>query len=147
MKFSSLKTDAARETEGVWVEFGDGAEVLVARAGNSRHEALARKLRKPHEVRFRNGNLPPDLELALGIEAMAQTILLDWRGFEDDAGQPVPYSTEAARQKLAELRDFREAVSLIASDMELYRTERMEEAADLGKGASDGILNGEQTAS
>lgn len=127
MKLSSFVTDTSLEQEGVWVDIGDGAEIRVARAGNPEHEALLRKLRKPHEKRFRSGEIPPDLAKSIAVEAMARHILLDWRGITEDDGTPIPYSYENAKRLLG-LRDFREMVAEIAMEAETFRAQEIREA-------------------
>lgn len=123
-------TDETLETEGVWVEIGERARILVARAGNPKHEKLVRELRKPHERRFRDGKLPDDLATKLAVEAIARTILLGWEGLEDENGEPMPYSVEKARELLTELKDFRTEVAEIATEAEMYRKESLTEAAE-----------------
>jgi hypothetical protein len=133
MRFSEYLTDPALEEEGVWVRLrkGDG-EVLVARAGNSKHEDLVRRLRKKYGRGFRGEDLPPEVEEAIALEALSKTILLGWRGIEgpipgvhEEEGE-VPYSHETARAALKLSRDFRLEVTQIATEMEVYKREEQE---------------------
>lgn len=127
MRFSEYQTDPALEEEGVWIRLRKGdAEVLVARAGNSQHEALLRRLKKRHGQRFR-GELPDDIVEEIATEAIARTILLDWKGIEDDDGNPIPYSSDKARELLKLSKDFRHEITQIATEMEVYRHEEKEE--------------------
>jgi hypothetical protein len=133
MRFSEYVTDHTLEEEGVWMRLRKGdAEVLVARAGNSKHERLVERLRKKNGRGFRGEDLPREVEENIALEALSQTILLGWRGFEDDEGKEIPYSPEKARELLKLSRDFRLEVTQIATEMEVYRREEQEQ----GKGRS-----------
>lgn len=135
MKFTEYLTDATLEEQGVWVRLRKGdAEVLVARAGNPRHEELVRRLRKKHGRGFRGEDLPPEIEESIALDALSKTILLGWRGIEgpipgihEEEGE-VPYSTENARALLKLSRDFKLEVVQCATEMEVFRREE-EEAA------------------
>lgn len=127
MRFSEYLTDSTLEEDGVWMRLRRGdAEVLVARAGNSRHEDLVRRLRKKHGRGFRGDELPQEVEESIALEALSKTILLDWRGIEDDEGKEIPYSSEKARELLKASRDFRLEVTQIATEMEVYKREEQE---------------------
>jgi hypothetical protein len=133
MRFSEYLTDPTLEEEGVWVRLRKGdAEVLVARAGNSKHEELVRRLRKKHGRGFRGNELPQEVDDSIALEALSGTILLGWRGIEgpipgvyEDEGE-VPYSTDTARALLKLSRDFRLEVTQIATEMEVFRREEQE---------------------
>ncbi len=140
MRFSEYLTDETLEEEGVWMRLRRGdCEVLVARAGNSKHEDLVRKLRKKHGRGFRGDELPPEIEEQIALEALSRTILLGWRpvrdedgnevpgsGMLDDDDQPIPYSHDKARELLRRSRDFRLEITQIATEMECYKGEEVE---------------------
>lgn len=135
MDFAEYLTDETLEEEGVWMRLRKGdAEVLVARAGNKKHEDLVRRLRRKYGRGFRPGeDLPPEVEENISIEALAQTILLGWRkiegpipGVTDKAG-PFAYSVEHARKLLKRSKDFRMEIVQIATTMEAYQQEAEEE--------------------
>lgn len=140
MRFSEYVTDTTLEEEGVWIKLRRGdAEVLVARAGNSKHDELVRRLRKKHARGFRGDELPREIEESIALEALAKTILLGWRGVTDESGadvpgsgilddndQPIPYSPEKARELLKLSRDFRLEITEIATEMEVYKREEVE---------------------
>lgn len=119
-------TNGSKEIEGAWIDLGEGASLKVARLGNKENRALIQKLTAPHRVALRNGKLGDDVIERITIEAMAATILLDWKGIELD-GKALPYSRENAIKLLTEYKDFREQVSAFAADIALFQDE--EEAA------------------
>lgn len=127
MDFEVYCTDPELEEEGVWMRLRKGdAEVLVARAGNSKHEDLVRRLRRKHARGFRGEELPPEVEEAIALEALSKTILLGWRGIKA-GGEEVAYSPEKARELLKRSRDFRLEVTQIATEMEVFKKEETEE--------------------
>lgn len=122
-------TDTIAENEGVWEEIGDGAKVLVARVGNKKWESAMERLRKPHLKKLRRrGRLSDDVAEKITIEAMADAVLLDWEGIEED-GEEIAYSKESATRFLTDYPEFRNMVYAIAADAELFRQELLEDAA------------------
>lgn len=132
-------TDAAAEEEGVWVEIGEGADLLIARFGNKNHERVLDRLRKPYRNILRTGGeIPKSRAEAIVIEAAAEALLLDWRGLEDDSGKPIPYSREMAITLMTDLKDFRNQVAAIAMEAETYRASALAAAAKNSKTESAG---------
>jgi len=116
----SFGTSTELENDGVWVDLGDGASIKVARAGNKSNRALIKRLIAPHKVALRNDKLPDETLEKLTIEAMASTILLDWKGIDED-GKPVPYNTQNALRLLTDYKDFRDQVSAFSSELALFQ--------------------------
>lgn len=143
MKFSKFKTNTTLEQDGVWVDIGEGAKVRVARFGNPAYQKHLERSYKPYRKMQRTGTVPEELQRKLFIDAMANTILLDWSGFKDDNGADVPYSVSAAIEKLTDLKDFREFISELATEAETFRDEEIAEEGDLLAKKSDGTSSGE----
>jgi len=120
-------TNKESEIEGIWNDMGDGIEVLVARIGNPEYQKAFQAISKPHRRAIRRGTLNDEVAEKLLVKAMAKTILLDWKGIEED-GAPIPYSYENAMRILMEYKDFRDYVSDIANEMEGYKDEEDEES-------------------
>ena len=119
-------TDKQAEIEGKWNDIGDDIKLLIARIGNPEYQKAFQKISKPHRRAIRRGTLNDEVAEKLLVKAMAQTILLDWEGLEED-GVPVPYSTDNAIRILMEYKDLRDYVSDIANEMEGYRADEDEE--------------------
>lgn len=114
--------NATLEIEGVWSDIGGGASVKVARGGNSVYTAAIRRLMKPHRITLRKGAMPDDLVDKIGVQAMAEALLLDWKGLTL-GGKPLEYSTATAVEMLTKYRDFRDQILELAADMSLYQEE------------------------
>ena len=128
MDLDRFQTNEAAETEGVWVDLSDTARVKVARLNNPRYQAHVQAAMKPYRHQVRAGTLPDSVLEKITIEAMASTILLDWKGVTR-AGKELKYSSKAATEALTELRDFRECIAEIAQSAEMYRQQAVEDAS------------------
>lgn len=128
MDISKFQTSKSAEEEGIWVDVdGNGTKVKVARINNARYKKYFQKITKPYKRQIRNGTLAEELAEKLLVDALANTILLDWKGFTKD-GEDFLYSVDNARSFLQESADFRDFVSDAANEMENFRGEELEEA-------------------
>jgi hypothetical protein len=127
MDLFKFRSNLDLESEGVWIELGEGARIKVARMNNPRHSAALRRVTKPYRRQIEAGTLNEDISYRLIGEAMAEGILLDWEGL-DEQGEPLKYSPKAARDLLVnpQLRDFRAQVESAANDAEQFRLEEIE---------------------
>lgn len=130
MRISKFATDTGLEEDGVWIDIGEGASLKVARIGNPRYRKALRAATKPHARSIRMGILPQDQIEELELNVIADTILLDWKGIEDDNGDPIEYNRENALQLLQNLRDFRALVLDIAQEQQAFRREEQEESGN-----------------
>jgi len=115
-------TDKQKEEQGIWISLGEDAEVLVARLGNKQYIDAIKRLTTPHKVALRNKSLPEDLSFDITVKAMAEAVLLGWKGMQEN-GKNLAYSREAAERLLKDYPDFREQIAGIAADMENFRAE------------------------
>jgi len=132
LKGSQFDVNQNLETEGVWENLGDGAHLLVARAGNDNWNAeyqriprtIRRKIENPPKVseQFRDEKI---------CELMANTILLDWRGLADE-GKEIKYSKENAKKLLLKYPEFRDFVFQLSNDPNRFLQEGEEPAEETG---------------
>ena len=132
MDLSKFKADRTAEDEGVWVALdGDdsGARVKLARIGNRRYREAMQRRMKPFRRALRAGTLEEATAERVTAEVLAETVLLDWRDLALD-GAALAYSPDRARELLLDpaLRDFRDLIVEMATDIELYRQQDQEEA-------------------
>src|SRR5439155_18550861 len=100
-----------RET-GVWFDFDKektpGFAMRIASIENRRFKKKYARLTFDAAQHSASDQLPSDKTQNILIEAMIGTILLDWRGLEND-GKPFSYSEDNAREVLSQsgaIRDF-----------------------------------------
>jgi hypothetical protein len=118
MKVNSIKIDLAKAEAGIWV--GDipdfeGVRLKVRPANNPDFRHLYSQLVETTPRHLKRGGMVRDKDTRnrIGAICLADTVLLDWEGFEDDAGKPLKYTAELAKQWLLdpEMAAFRDAVS------------------------------------
>lgn len=139
--YKQFETDTVAEVEGVWVDLGDGGSVKVARLNNPNHKKALDHLRKPYKNMLRTGRgLPDDVAEKISSQAMAEAILLDWKGLKGRDGKEVAYSPEKALELLMDpaLKDFRDNVAYLAMEQETFRKEALETAAKNSDTSSPG---------
>lgn len=144
MDLNTFKTDVKKSDEGVWCPVDTTTDIKIARYGNRTFQRALKRVMKPHKVMIDRGTLDDDMADKLLVEAMAEGILIDWRGMTEN-GAPLEYTKSEAIKVLLnkELRDFRELVVSLSQDMQLFRDEEIEEAEKKSQSSSDGSASGE----
>ena len=127
MDLSNLKTDTALTEDGAWIDIDTTTRIKVARYGNKKFKERLRRLMKPYSRMIDQGTMPDDKADELLVDAMANSILLDWEGLELN-GEKVQYSIDQAKAFLSdpELQDFRELVVSLSNDLEAFRQKEIE---------------------
>ena len=116
------------EEEGVWASWRDGARFKVARLGNKKFRRLWDSKRRPFLKQIRQDKFPPDDELRISCECLAETVLLDWDGIEAN-GKKLKYTPALGIQYLMQSQELRNAVTELADDEENFRVDVAEESA------------------
>ena len=128
VKLSALKTNPEAEVEGVWVDFEDtGVKLKIARIGNPAFDKLISKLSAPHLKKLRKGD--DELQESITAKAVASTILVGWKGLDDDDGKPLKYSKGKSKELLTDpaLRDLFKFVLVTANEAARFRAEVKED--------------------
>lgn len=111
-------TDKSLETEGAWVDFGDGIRVKIARINNKEARAIFRREMKPYR-NFRDG-APDEVSEKILTKVLVEAVIKAWEGVPADLADK-----EAAMAFLAEYPDFRSQVSEMAEAAETFRAENL----------------------
>jgi hypothetical protein len=77
-----FSTDPSVETQGVWQDYGNGVEILIARAGGS-NKAFARRfteLTKPHRRLIQAEAVDDKTAQEILYQVYAETVVKDWKG-------------------------------------------------------------------
>lgn len=124
---ANFKTDKNAEITGVWHDLIDG-KIKIARFNNPVYQKVLRRLVTPHSQVLNTGSEEAqELLTKLTTEAMAEAILVDWEGLQDE-GVDLPYSKENAFAMMVKYPDFREIVSQKATTLKFYREEYLRES-------------------
>lgn len=144
----TFASDSDKETKGVWHELDQGGRLLVARMNNSNYNRVLRAKLAPFKQAIRTETLSEGTATKCHIEAMAETILLNWEGLTD-SGAELPYTRENAIKLLSapHLKDFRTMVERLAEDATFYRSVQIEEGAENLKPGSGGTSDMEHSSS
>jgi hypothetical protein len=126
--FARFATDASREEEGVWVDFGDGIEVKVRRLSSKISRDVRKRLEKPHAEAIRRGPLPESLAEDILNRQLAEAIISDWKGVDDDNGQPLACTVENKIAILKALPEFRDEIVSISIERDNYKAALNEDA-------------------
>lgn len=134
--YKAFKTDKNLETGGIVLSYGkndrgEEMEITIARAGGSnanytrRLEARA----KPYRRQINLGTMDTKLFESIMREVYAETVVLGWRGIDDENGNPLPCTKENVVKVFEDLPDLFADVQEQANRAALFRTEIQEEGA------------------
>ena len=111
--------------DGVWAPY-EGSEFKIAHSSNVRFLRTKQRLEQPHRRKIEAGNFDPAEQRRLLVKAMAEAILLDWKGVANSEGQPVEYSTKLAEQALTNDDQFRDFVMEFSINSQNFREAELE---------------------
>lgn len=122
---SYIETDPTLEKDGVEVDLGDGAAIIIRPMRNEDFKKHLNALLKPYERKIQQKRMDPVLHDNLVRKAVAKNILIGWKGIEID-GKAVKYSPEKAEELMKRFEDFQEDVLTAAMSRETFRAEVVE---------------------
>ena len=135
------KRFASSETlsqQGIWVtvDLGDDGkpiEFKIARMGriNRRWASQASKVYRAHKRKIDAGLMSDNESIYKSLRVFCATVLLDWRGVEDENDNPIPYSVDAGVNLLKEcdgLYDY-----LLEESQEIQNYQEVEVNETVGK--------------
>jgi hypothetical protein len=135
IRASSLKADIQTENDGQWMtypefndpDFGLKVRALTSTLYTDRIQKEARRLNN----KYGRDPIPDEENIQATAKALVDTILLDWKGITDDAGQPIPYSRDLAYDWLTDpaYRELRGAVMVCAGRLGQVKVESLDEDA------------------
>lgn len=105
--YDKFGTDKKLEQEGIVLDYGDGMELRIARAGGSNtkfEKALQAKSRK-YGLQVKHDLLDADQMRELMREVLAETVVLGWSGMTDEQGNDLPFSKENCIKVFKDLPD------------------------------------------
>jgi hypothetical protein len=111
-----------RAVEGVWTSYED-AELKIARWNNEAHRNGIQKLYR--KCGGKRSGISEALSERIGIEAMADYILMDWKNVTEN-GAVLPATRENKIRLLTDYPDFRDDVFQLSRDPDLFYEEEQE---------------------
>ena len=135
----AFETDNNLETKGIVLDYGEGVEIIVARAGgaNKKFTKTLARLTKPHRVSIRNETLSDDATAKMLHTAYAETVILGWKGMtqdilskdEVDATKELAFTKDNIIAVFKALPDLFTDVATMSQNISLYRAEQLEQDA------------------
>lgn len=120
MEITALVSSQEATENGREFAFGQDAFLTIAASGNTAHRKALRRLYEPHSKALSfGGSIEPEAARRIDDEAMAEAVLLGWRGIQKD-GQELPYSKENALWLLTNVAMLRQFVVRASEDAALF---------------------------
>lgn len=138
MDLLDFHTSGEKAQNGVWIPMGGGTELLIARMDNPKYKAFIQEAR---QKRGRRRATDEETQEVLR-EAVAKTVLLDWRGLTLN-DEEVPYSTDYAMKLFKTLPAFLDQVVNLAYDETYFREDEIDDVVDQLRPTSAGASSGE----
>lgn len=131
--FDVFETDRNAEEEGKWFDvFGDRGDGEIKLRGFASKASI--NCRRRLEAKYRrnmktDGNYPQEITQRMIEEQLAEAIIMDWRGksWKTKEG-PLKFSPDAALMILKRAPHLRNKISVLAGDMDAFRTADQEAA-------------------
>ena len=123
MDLNKLKTNKAKEAEGVWIDGPDDVKIKVTRWFNQKHKEYLTKNGSQIRALAAVGMPIESESIALNRKAVANCILLDWKNVQMDGKDLTPYKALDAEAVFEQVPDFFQFVITAAQDMQNFRDE------------------------
>lgn len=129
--FDKFSMDASAESEGVWLDYGSGGKIRVARAGGG-NSAYMRKLEafyEKHRRQFDLNIMDEDVARTEMISIYADTIVKGFEGITDRDGKELAFNRANVIRLLTELPELFLDIKRAAASIALYREKQRVESA------------------
>jgi hypothetical protein len=131
MKISEMELDPALVEEGVWRPFDDdGAAVKIASMEKKTYQNKMGRMMTRAMMQSRVRDLEATKRDEITYKAMVGTIIMGFKGFQNDDGGDVVFSDENVLRMLADLPKFRRFCQTEAADDTNFRRNKENSADD-----------------
>lgn len=134
--FKQFATDPQAEKDGIRFEIGVNSQgetiaFQIARAGgqNVRYVKAIEAKTKPYRMQIQAGTIDPEIAARLMRDVFAESVVIGWEGVEDENGQLLTYSPEAAATLFEQLPELYALLQEQAQNVALYRKEVLDNVA------------------
>jgi len=130
MDLGTTKVSVEKSTDGVWVDIDEKTKLKIARFLNPKHRAYVNRAMDPYKRASRIGQLDDATTDKVEIEAIANCILIDWKGITEN-GEEVKYSVKKAIAYLSDpsLPHFISMVRELSNEMALFHEDTVQDAS------------------
>jgi len=137
MDIKAFIADSDKEQQGVWLDYdaNKGVAFKIAYIGSSRYDDKLNRIAAAVRRRNRTRVLPASVVLGVTVDAIIDTILLDWKGLENN-GQPFEYNAENAKLLLTQSKEIRDFVQVEAAVLENFQATNHESQSAETEGES-----------
>jgi len=129
--YEKFGTDKNLEREGVVLDYGDGLEIRIARAGgsNSKFEKSTQQKMRKFSQQLKHDLLEPEQMREVMREVLAETVVLSWKGVTDRAGKELPFNVANCIQLFKDLPDLFDDVLEQSRKANLFKQSVLEDEA------------------
>jgi hypothetical protein len=133
MKLSEMQLDPALVEDGVWRRFDDdGAAVKIASMEKKSYQNKMGKMMTRAMMQSRVRDLEATKRDEITYKAMVGTIVMGYKGFQNDDGSDVEFTDENVLRMLIDYPKFRRFCQTEAADDTNYRLHKENSADDDG---------------
>lgn len=127
--YNRFKTNQQAETEGTWLNFGDGLRVKVRSTDSTVvREYQAKLFKKNRQALSANGGiLPPAVQDEMDVELLTNVVIVGWEKVTDETGKELEFNRMNVAKVLRDLREFRKEIQYLAGLGETFRDAGFEE--------------------
>lgn len=121
--YDKFKTNKQAEQQGITLDYGDGQTIQIARAGGSNikfEKAVQAKMRK-FGLQAKHELLEPEQMRTIFREVLAETVVLGWTGFTNEAGDELACNRENVITIFTDLPDLFDDVLEQARKASLFK--------------------------
>ena len=131
--------DEQKSENGVWVDVPDGGRLKLGMIGSHAYnQALDKHIKRYRNLIRATGNLTVEQNTAVTIQVYADSVLLDWDGYEDEHGQPMKCTRENKVKMLTKYPNFKTLVESYAGDRDIFQEDINGDLGNLNS-SSDGV--------
>jgi hypothetical protein len=134
--FNIERCSAETGVQTAWAKF-EGSEFEIAYAGNAKFLRTFNRLQHPYRKKIEKGTLDPLIQRDILCQAIADTILVNWKKVNNNKG-PIDHTPEVAKMALLNNPDLRDFVQEFAMELDNYRKEEIDEVGESLSDASIG---------
>lgn len=124
---SMFATDQNAEENGKWFEdiLGDGSNINIKlrRMTSKTVERARQRISLENRKHLVKGKFPEEIDQKLLYDLLADAVVVDWSGINDNDEQEVPYSRDTVFEYVKAFPDFRRIIVGLSTEMAAFRAE------------------------